>query len=136
MRFSLYTAVVAAFAIAGSQAIRLEADECFDMMSEVESFEEPKVVKEEAAKPEAPKPDSTSPGTLEKTPAASKEQEDKERLNAAATVDSIRRGVLALRETKVEAETATKDFVEKMKAIEASKKKAACAAKAQAVQQA
>ena len=38
-------------------------------------------------------------------------------MKAAATVDSIRRGVLALREVKVEAEEKTKGMVDKMQEV-------------------
>ena len=223
MRFSLFTTAIAAFAIAGSRAIRLTEESPYEMLSEIDAYGQPtpsasnltpapsasnltpapsasnltpapsasnltpappmppappappaktekeqkkemkgdiakelekkvedaKKAKKEVAdqkeaedkkaaaingakpenKPDEKKPDPTS--TEKKD--GDKDDEDKQRANAAATIDSIRKGVLALREAKVEAGDKTDGMVEKFKAAreaeEARKKAEAEAAK-------
>ena len=48
-----------------------------------------------------------------------------DRVKAAATIDSIRRGVLALREAKVEAEEKTQGMVDKMMTVAGQKRRTA-----------
>ena len=116
MRFSLFSAAIAALAIAGSHAIQLTDEVQYSMMSEIASFDDGK------AATSAPEKKSEATVTHVKDG-----DEEAVRKNAAATIDSIRRGVLALRETKAETMDQTKGMVEKFKeareAAEAAKKK-------------
>ena len=227
MRFSLFTTAIAAFAIAGSRAVKLTEESPFAMLSEIDAYGQPapsasnltpapsasnltpapsasnltpapsasnltpapsasnltpappaapksekeikkdltkelekkvdeakkakkevadakeaedkKAAEKSGAKPEN-KPDEKKPeeSTEKKDPSGNVTHvkdgdEDQQRANAQATIDSIRKGVLALREAKVETADKTEGMVEKFKAAreaeEARKKAEAAAAK-------
>jgi len=112
MRFNLYTAAVSLFAIAGlTDAVRLtETPEFFiesTMLAEVD-----------------PVPTVTSPsvpGTNATVMPGSGPVIEHDLEKVKFTVDSIRKGVLALREAKVEAKEKTEGMVDRMTQAAAEK---------------
>ena len=110
------------------------------MMSELDAFSTPptagNLTPAPAPAPTAGIPTPAAPPAPPNptTPEKSNESNDEEmdRVKAAATIDSIRRGVLALREAKVEAEDKTKGMVDKMKEMNKQKCEKAKAAQMKA----
>ena len=103
MRFSLFTTAVAAFAIAGSRAVKLTLDDPASIipLEAVQTFQKPEAatVAATGVPVMSQRPESNDLPTKSTLPIP---DEDKEldRAAVAQTVDSIRRGILALREVK------------------------------------
>ena len=162
MKFSLFATAVAAFAIAGTKAVKLTQPIIFEGCLCCEDCQSPNntlgnlALPNPAGTPGVPSPTGVPglpsptgvpgqpnqpaiPGVVpspsgnpmapnatgEKGPDSKDETKelDPETLNAVHTVDSIRRGILALREAKAEAFEKTKGMANMTKAVEEEKKK-------------